>query len=125
MSAVAAKFAADRLRRDGLRYLRNREYSWTKADVRILLWQAQEGACLSCRYRLQNHLRYPRDGDRDTIDHVWPLTLGGRDAPGNLGLMHFKCNRAKDHRPPTKAELLFLELVNARLGWPNLRIDRW
>lgn len=98
--------------------LRSFEHEWHKHHVRELLWEAQDGLCLCCGTRLHSRYRYPTDGDRDTIDHVWPKTGGGVDRLGNLALMHFKCNHRKDCRLPTAAEVERLKLVNARLGWP-------
>lgn len=119
MSEVAHKFDARRLLRAGQTMLRNFEHDWHKHHVRELLWEAQDGLCLCCETRLQSRYRHPRDGDRDTIDHVYPKGPGGNDKLGNLALMHHKCNAKKAQRPPTPGEVSRLLDINLKLGWPN------
>lgn len=104
------------LRQQGHRLLWS-EYTWAKPVVRDLLWAVQDGRCLCCERRLQPHLRYPRCGDRDTIDHVWPVGFGGPDRLGNVALMTNNCNNRKGSRLPTQLELDRLRDINRVLGW--------
>lgn len=107
------------LLRQGQRLLSEAEYTWAKAQVRTLLWEAQDGLCLCCERRLVSHHRRPRCGDRDTLDHVWPKGAGGPDKLGNLGLMTHNCNHRKGSRLPTRYEMEALQKINERLGWPT------
>lgn len=65
------------------------------------------------------HLRYPRSGDRDTLEHVWPKACGGPDTLGNIALATHNCNRRRGSRPPTLEDIRRLHAVNQRLGWPT------
>jgi 5-methylcytosine-specific restriction endonuclease McrA len=93
--------------------------NWSKRGVRELLWEAQDGRCISCDTRLQRRDKHPNDGDRDTIEHVHPLQKGGADGLGNLALSHHKCNHLKANKLPNEAEISRLQEINAKLGWPN------
>ncbi len=52
----------------------------------LLKWQ--QGRCAGCRL-------YFRDGDRLEVDHIVPLSVGGRDAYTNWQLLHRHCH---DHK---------------------------
>jgi len=119
MSEVARKFDQLWLLRAGQRMLRRCEHGWSPRDVRILLWEAQDGQCLACNLRMTSRLRFPNDGDRDTVDHVHPMGKFGADQLGNLALMHYKCNHRKANRLPTTEEVERLRIVNLKLGWPD------
>ena len=49
------------------------------------------------------------------LDHVWPRRFRHGHV-GNIVLAHNRCNSAKGDRRPTGCEIIFLEVVNARLG---------
>lgn len=76
-----------------------------RASTCFLLVEAQEGLCGICGQRL---------GDLVTIDHVVPLSRGGRNV-GNRMAAHSACNSMKADRMPTKRELERLAKVNERL----------
>lgn len=106
------------LLRAGRRLRSLSEYTYAKADARVLLWQAQGDFCgCGCGRTLVSHLRFPRDGNRDTIDHVWPKAFGGPDKLGNLLLLTRVCNDEKGQRAPSPEQVAVLRAVNARLGW--------
>lgn len=119
MSEIAPTSDANMLKAAGERMLARYEHTFRKHRVRELLWQAQNGNCVSCGMPMVSRYRYETSGDRDTLDHLWPKSLGGRDGPGNFGLMHHKCNAAKASRLPNAAELERLGQLNAALGWPT------
>lgn len=79
--------------------------------------EAQGGVCGLCgeRFVPPNREHEVRWGLRRSFDHVEPKGAGGPDR-GNLLLAHQGCNNKKGGRPPTGCELIWLQLVNARLG---------
>lgn len=112
-----AELEARSLLRRGQRLRFDAEYSWAKWQARILLWEAQDGRCLCCDRLLLPHLRYPRSGDRDTLEHVWPKSAGGPDRLGNIVLATYNCNNRKGSRMPTPDEVQRLDEINRKLGW--------
>lgn len=58
---------------------------------------------------------------RHTIDHVIPRSMDGPLRFGNVVLAHQPCNQRKANRPPNGCELVFLLMVNNRLGVEPLR----
>lgn len=113
------------LRSAGLWLLSQGEWNYDAKHARVLLWDAQDGRCGCCGRALVPHLRQPRSGDRDTIDHVWPLGVYGPDKLGNILLLTANCNHRKGSRPPPDHLLDTLERVNAALGWPTPRMLLW
>lgn len=81
---------------------------------RLLLWKMQDMRCASCGGFAHLHLggRHPW---RLTLDEAVPRARGGRRELGNQLVMRKICNEAKADRMPTGCELIWLELVNARL----------
>lgn len=72
----------------------------------VSLLRARDGdACRRCSEKIdfgQNGL-HP---DGPTIGHIVPASLGGSDAPWNLGLEHRRCNLAAGDRvAPPRARL--------------------
>src|ERR1700682_1740172 len=59
----------------------------TKRD----LWRKQSCICLCCLQRIER----PEDGE---VDHVTPLSKGGRHEPSNFLLAHSRCNRDKHNK---------------------------
>lgn len=102
------------------------EYVYSNNGARILLWQAQTDlydtgircGC-GCGRPIVPRKRLPRDGCRDTLDHVWPKNLGGPDKLGNLMLLTRICNDRKAAFPPSEYQVELLKRVNRRLGWPT------
>ncbi len=60
-------------------------------DLREKLYAAQGGKCFICDEAVDLTLH---DGHLD-IDHIEPLSHGGKDSPENLALAHRSCNRSK------------------------------
>lgn len=91
-----------------------------RCGARRALYTAQDGLCARCGLIMSQKAKPPR---RISVDHVVPKARGGLDLPGNLLLMHRKCNTEKGNRAPADAELALLEKVNATLGWR--RVLKW
>jgi 5-methylcytosine-specific restriction endonuclease McrA len=84
------------------------------------LVEAQDRICPLC----DDWLEFDPEFDiahplRPSVDHVVPRSKGGGQI-GNLIAMHRECNCAKGDRQPTGCELIWLALVNARLGFARL-----
>ena len=81
---------------------------------RLLLWKMQDLRCAACGGVAHINLggRHPL---RLTVDEVTPRSKGGLRVLGNQLVMHKCCNEAKADRDPSGCELIWLELVNARL----------
>lgn len=99
------------------------------------LIDAQEGVCIGCGCSLS--MENPHTGRvyfenhrlRPTFDHVVPRARTTRHK-GNLLAAHRQCNGDKADRDPTGCELIWLEVVNARISRAtqeriNARIGYW
>jgi hypothetical protein len=75
---------------------------------RLQLAEAQDWFCPICGGNL-------RFGDLST-DHVWSRRGLGRGLRQNHLAAHARCNNHKGSRRPTGCELVWLMVVNARLG---------
>lgn len=80
--------------------------------AQAVLYRAQGGKCGVCGNKMS-----PRDL---TIEHVYPLSMGGDPGPGNVVLSHERCNADKGSRAPGPLVLDTLARVNALLGWTDL-----
>ena len=72
---------------------RSRRLSSGKLSTGIIekLMVLQRGRCAACRKQLGN--------DR-SLDHITPLSKGGRNVDANVQLMHGRCNSQKGRRDP-------------------------
>jgi 5-methylcytosine-specific restriction endonuclease McrA len=60
---------------------------------------ARDGAvCQRCGGEIDMMLEYP-DRWSKSLDHIVPISRGGRHVLDNVQLMHFWCNSAKGNRP--------------------------
>lgn len=74
--------------------------------VTILIW-AQGKTCAICGGELSEN--------QATIDHVWPLSLGGVHGFSNWLLTHKHCNEKKGNKKPTAHEISVLGAISRRL----------
>lgn len=93
------KYVKKKIRKRTSRLLRNVRYK--------KLYDAQDGKCYLCDL--------PLSGYDCTIDHVLPVSKGGKDSLRNILLTHGKCNHDKGNRLPTRKELDYLAEVLARV----------
>ena len=61
------------------------------------VFDRDEWRCQVCKEPVDQTLRWP-DPLSATLDHVVPLSRGGRHAPDNVQLAHFICNVRKGAR---------------------------
>lgn len=131
--ALSTDFEAQRLLKAGRDFL-----TWfypaptrrvaASATLRVLLRDAQGGLCAYCGVIMQRpeptigRGRARANGDRETLEHVYPIGFGGYDGPGNVVLTHHKCNHIKAARHPTPVQLDALERVNNSLGWTTKHV---
>jgi 5-methylcytosine-specific restriction endonuclease McrA len=62
------------------------------------VYRRDGGRCGLCRRKVSARLRYPHPGAA-TVDHIVPITAGGRHVLENVQLAHARCNIAKGNRP--------------------------
>ena len=61
------------------------------------LYRRDHGRCGLCGGRVRSTLKYPHPG-APTVDHVIPITVGGKNELLNAQLAHARCNTAKGNR---------------------------
>ena len=59
-------------------------------NVHATLFDAQEGCCYLC-----GELLYRRFDDPVSLEHLIPVSRGGRNDPSNVVLAHLSCNKKK------------------------------
>jgi hypothetical protein len=65
------------------------------------LWEVYRrdgGRCGLCHLRVRRTFRWP-DRRAASLDHIVPLSLGGKDDAKNVQLTHLGCNMAKQAKP--------------------------
>lgn len=72
------------------------------------LYDVQEGRCYLCNDEMNVY--------DITIDHVVPVSLGGKDKMHNKLLAHSICNSEKGNRMPTKNELDLMRDIHAKVS---------
>lgn len=67
-------------------------------DIDVMTLGDRDGwACGICSAPIDKTIAYP-DRMAATIDHIEPISLGGRHHWGNVQISHFACNMAKSNR---------------------------
>lgn len=65
--------------------------------------------CQLCFVPVEPELAWPQPAS-GSIDHVVPLSIGGRHDPSNVQLAHLRCNTAKGATPPGGSDALLVSL---------------
>lgn len=73
----------------GTRYLKTHE----RRRLRWLLWNEQHGFCAICGNEMEL--------DEVTIDHIIPVSKGGRNRRANMRAAHLHCNSKRRDGPST------------------------
>jgi 5-methylcytosine-specific restriction endonuclease McrA len=82
-------------------------------DICNILIKLQDNLCAICGKNIDKN---DFGSSYATLDHVIPLSLGGKDKVGNLVVVHKKCNFYKSNDIPTGCEILWLLVVNSKLN---------
>lgn len=64
------------------------------------LFDLQDGLCWICHEPMQQFAR-PRDPLAPSIDHIIPLSKGGKNDPSNKLLAHVRCNIRRGNQVPS------------------------
>jgi hypothetical protein len=81
------------------------------------LQAVQKGGCFYCRRWISFGV-HSLDPHSATVDHFFPLALGGRDSISNVVLACTACNRKKGEAPPNLQDILrWNELAKV---WPHI-----
>lgn len=79
------------------------------------LIRAQFGHCAGCGTPL-SEARIRNADEAPSIDHVWPISLGGSNHISNCVAMHRRCNCEKRDRAPNGCDLLWQLVARAGLS---------
>lgn len=68
---------------------------------------ARDGwVCGLCLRKVNKRLKHPHLLSA-SLDHVWPVSLGGSHTRQNVALVHLRCNSSKQNRTVTQQQRLF------------------
>ncbi len=68
-------------------------------SIRVInLLKRQDGKCLHCGLKF-------KDGDKWEVDHILPVSRGGKDWYSNLQLLHDYCHDVKSARDGSKGRI--------------------
>jgi 5-methylcytosine-specific restriction endonuclease McrA len=67
---------------------------------RLEVYERDNGTCGICKKHIFKIYKHP-DVRSFSIDHIYPISLGGQDVLGNIQAAHFGCNSAKRNRYET------------------------
>lgn len=81
---------------------RQRLNSSRKRSAVLRMYMKQQGRCARCHCHM--HRADPDDWNYATIDHIIPLSRGGKDHAGNRQLLCRWCNQFKGSELPAETE---------------------
>jgi hypothetical protein len=79
--------------------------------LRFLLWQ-RDTKCYGCGHEIDYSLKTPHQWSPE-VDHLTPLSMGGRTELDNLAVMHRQCNADKSDRDAGSWERTALAAMRA------------
>jgi 5-methylcytosine-specific restriction endonuclease McrA len=79
-------------------------------QYRLRLW-ARDPSCYLCGHEIDYSLAYPHDFSPQ-VDHLFPLSMGGRTTLDNLAVTHKRCNEEKGDREAALWERLTLDRIH-------------
>jgi 5-methylcytosine-specific restriction endonuclease McrA len=79
-------------------------------QYRLRLW-ARDPSCYLCGHEIDYSLAYPHDFSPQ-VDHLFPLSMGGRTTLDNLAVTHKRCNEEKGDREAASWERLTLDRIH-------------
>lgn len=92
------------------RYRSNKHNAWVEDVSRDEILNRDEWTCHLCGEQIPKTLTWPHKL-YPTLDHVTPLSIGGKHESGNVKAAHFICNSAKSHSVEWEAdEYLMLQV---------------
>lgn len=104
-AAVHQKFCSDKHNNIAKAVRRKARLRGASVGEPVSRWEIYErdgGFCGLCRQAVDRGLRWPHPGSA-SVDHVVPITRGGKDAANNLQLAHLGCNLRKQNKLPGEA----------------------
>lgn len=91
----------------------------SRQSERRILFAAQRGICASCGITMLDPDRGAQHPLGATTDHVVPKWAGGRNNFSNKVAMHRCCNHLKAGRMPNGCELVWREMIRAKVPQPE------
>ena len=87
------------------------------------IYERDDGCCGLCGETVNRHLRWPDQG-APSIDHINPISRGGKDNPENLQLAHLRCNLRKSAQTIEGYRLRFSKPIPSGAGQTGARFAR-
>lgn len=90
---------AERMREGGWAKARRAQQSTTEVEIvsPLEVFERDGWLCGICGETVNKDLRWP-DPMSASIDHVWPLSMGGAHTMDNLRCAHLRCNNVRGNR---------------------------
>jgi 5-methylcytosine-specific restriction endonuclease McrA len=76
-------------------YNRRKAYASNKID-KLFVFELSDWICVLCHTKIDNSLRIPNP-DAVTLEHLIPLSRGGKHIDTNVGPAHAHCNFEKSN----------------------------
>lgn len=87
----------ERMNLHGTNYRARKAGAISEPYNRLLVYERDGGVCGICHKRVLKIYKHP-DSRSFTIDHIYPISLGGNDVLGNIQTAHLGCNSRKRDR---------------------------
>ena len=94
-----------------------------KRQWKRILHVAQDDTCAGCGQKFGLKIRAPYSPLYPTLDHVQARAARGPNKIENLLLKHRRCNEARADAPPTGCDLLWQQVVIAKVEWSKMVLE--